>query len=398
MSKITAEIVDVAFGGDGVARHEGKVIFVPGAISGEKLEMEVVSSSKRFSRALPTKVVEPSPDRIEVDCPYALSPSAPASALYCAGCCYRHMSYKAETTAKAKQLTDLLTRIAKLESIPDVTFTSADSPDRYRNKIVLHTDEKSHVGFYSADNETVIDIADCKLACEAISKAITDLRADPPKSGDIVFRHTDADGVKVWREKVPGGPPLTDSTPIGDMLVPPPSFAQINREVCGKMVQRIREITAALKPEEFVDLYCGTGLFAIAAAMEGVPSVFGVELDQNAVDCAAKNAKALCPGHANFLCAPSPKGLHTIESGVGDMRRSVILVDPPRRGIEPKLLTMLKKLPYMALIYVSCAPDKLARDIRELGTVGFQVDSLDAFDMFPRTASFETVAVLSRKP
>lgn len=397
MSQISAEIIDVAFGGDGVARHEGKVIFVPGTISGETVEMEIVNSSKSFSRAIPIVISKPSPQRIQGDCPYALQPGKVASTPYCAGCCYRHMSYEAETTAKTKQLKDLLTRIAKLDSLPDITFTPADSPDRYRNKIVLHTDDKGSIGFYAVDNTTIIDVADCKLACRQISSAISEMRKDPPTSGDVVFRYTEKDGVMVWREKIPGGPPLTDTTPLGNMLVPPPAFAQVNSEVCGKLIQRIRELTATLKPEEFIDLYCGSGLFAIAAAIEGVPSVFGVEIDQGSIDCATKNAKAICPGHANFVCAPAQKGLQSIVSGVGDTRRSVILVDPPRRGIEPHLMTMIKKLPLMALIYVSCAPDKLARDIRDLATAGFELQSVDAFDMFPRTASFETVAVLTRK-
>jgi 23S rRNA (uracil1939-C5)-methyltransferase len=403
MPNITATIQDIAFGGDGVARHEGKVIFVPGTIQGESVEMQLVTESKNFSRALPVKILEPSPDRIESDCPYSLKPGTKGTADFCPGCCYRHMSYKAEVVAKTKQLEDLLKRLGKLESIPEISTLAASQPARYRNKIVFHLTPKGNLGYYGADNSSVLDIKDCMLANSHIAEEIAAFRSQPdislPKKEafDVTFRYTPTDGVNVWRGTPPKTPLLKDEAPVGQLLTPPSSFAQVNPDVCAGLVKHIQDLITQTKPEEFIDLYCGTGLFAIAAAQAGVDSVFGVELNEASVDCAQENAKTICPGHANFICSPSVKGLGIVADGIGNLSKSVILVDPPRKGLDKSLVFMLKNEKPLALIYVSCSPDKLARDIRELATAGYELGSLALFDMFPRTASFETVALLTKK-
>ena len=403
MPNITATIQDIAFGGDGVARHDGKVIFVPGAIPGESIEMNLITESKRFSRALPVKVLTPSPDRIESDCPYSLKPGTDSPAAFCPGCCYRHLSYEAEVAAKTKQLGDLLKRLGKLESIPEISVLSASEPERYRNKIVFHLAPDGHFGYYSADNSSVLDIKDCMLANKHIAEEIATFRSQPElpvpskEAFDVTFRYTPEDGVNVWKGTPPTKPALKDETPVGALLTPPSSFAQVNPDVSAGLVKHIQTLVREIEPEEFIDLFCGTGLFALAAAKAGVESVFGVEISQASVDCAQNNAKAICPGHANFICAPALKGLNIVTDGIGDLSKSVILVDPPRKGLDTSLIVTLKKAKPMALIYVSCSPDKLARDIRELANAGYELDSLALFDMFPRTASFETVALLTKK-
>lgn len=398
MSTLSVEILDVAFGGDGVARHDGKVIFIPGTLAGETVEVKITKSSKRFSRALPVNIISRSDDRIENDCPYSLHPSADCSeSSFCAGCAYRHSSYAAEAAIKKKQLEDLLLRIAHIENIPPVDITAAETPGRYRNKITLHVPADGKPGYFTADNSTIISISDCKLANSDISAAVKAIKPGEFKpDSDIIIRFTQANGVMLWNSPAPGKPLLTESTYAGDLSTPPSSFTQINPEMSCKMTQYIQELIADMNPENMIDLYCGTGIFAICAAAAGIPNVFGVEIDQAAVDCAAANAKRIAPGHANFICSDALSGLKTVLSALGELRNSVVLVDPPRKGIHPKLLAQLKKVAPNSLIYVSCAPDKLARDTKELAAGGYVLESLRIFDMFPRTASFETVAVFRK--
>jgi tRNA/tmRNA/rRNA uracil-C5-methylase (TrmA/RlmC/RlmD family) len=398
MSSLNVEIIDVAFGGDGVARHAGKVIFVPGTLPGEHVDVAVTLESKRFSRALPMSITQTSPARIENDCPYSLTASPDCSpAAFCPGCAYRHCTYETETALKRKQLSDLLQRIAKIESLPQIELTSSPLDSRYRNKITLHP-SPGGAGYYAADNKTVIPISDCLLANEDLGKAIRDTDSTQAATSDLVYRFTAHDGVKTWNSPLPVSPLLTEDTFAGEMKVPPSSFSQVNPSVSAMLTQHVSECVANANPKNLIDLYCGVGLFAISAAKAGVPDVFGVEIDQSAVDCATANAKALCPGHANFICASAAPGLKTILSAIRNLRDAAVIVDPPRRGLDPQLMTLLKRTDPQLLVYVSCAADKLARDTKELLAAGYTLESLKIFDMFPRTASFETVAVFKKKP
>ncbi len=399
MPTINVKIDDVAFGGDGVARHEGKVIFVPGTLPGEIVDVEITSSSKRFCRAHPVRIVEASLSRIENDCPYSLHPENGCSdSKYCPGCAYRHASYETEVELKKKQLSDLLTRIAKLDTLPALEAEPSPINERYRNKITLHPASSGGWGYYSADNKSVIPISDCKLACPSIGEAIQAAPEPADAESDLVFRHTEIDGMKFWQTPLPSGPHLTESTYAGEMIVPPASFAQVNPRVSSALTEYTVRCISEAKPENVVDLYSGTGLFAIAAAKAGIPNVFGVEIDQRSVDCATKNARRLCPGHANFICAAAAPGLKTILGALRSLRGSAVIVDPPRKGLEPQLMTLLKRDTPDMLLYISCAADKLARDTKELIAGGYTIESLKIFDMFPRTASFETVAVFRKTP
>lgn len=402
MTNIIGSIQDVAFGGDGVARCDGKVVFVPGTIQGEKVEIRVTAEAKNFSRGVPERIIEPSPDRTEPDCPYYMTPGS--DQLYCNGCCYRHMTYEQEITVKAKQLRDLLTRIAGISDLPEISITPAPSFEKYRNKIVLHTDGESKLGYFGQDNKTLVDIAECKLAAPHITQQINEFRAGSDfanvirQSSHITFRWTDQDGAMFWPGKIDPALRLTENSAFGPITTPRSSFAQVNTEAAKLLVSAVQEILKTDLPDVFIDLYSGAGLFAIAAALTGVETVFGVELDSASVECAMENGQNHCPGKATFICAPVAKGLKIIKSAVGTLDKAALLLDPPRKGLEPPLLRILSESSPASLIYVSCAPDTLARDIKILGRSGYSLKSVHMIDMFPRTAFFETISVLKKNP
>ena len=394
------QISDVAFGGDGVARHEGKVVFIPGTLPGETVDAVVISASKRFSRALPKAVHDPSDVRIESDCPYSLKPSARcALSSYCPGCVYRHVSYSGELAIKKKQLADLFARIARMDAMPPVDAHGPACADRYRNKVTLHVSNERAAGYYAADNTTIIPVSDCRLACEPIAAAIKAAAGEPLEPGtDIILRHTERDGLRKWTGQPPSRPALTEKTFVGEMKVPPSSFAQVNPSMSSQLAERVQNIIRQAAPQNVIDLCCGAGLFAVTAAAAGVPSVFGVETDEAAVNCARENAASIAPGRANFICADAAKGLKTITGAIGTLKQTVIILDPPRRGLDAALIAALTKLDPQLLLYISCAADKLARDTKELIAAGYMLDSAAIFDMFPRTASFETLAVFRKTP
>lgn len=404
MTELILHIDDMAYGGDGVARSDGKVFFVPGTIPGETVRAIEIKSSARFSRAFLAEVIKPSSCRIANSCPYNLNSSnAGTPSSYCPGCVYRHMEYGSEVTFKSRQLRDLMLRIASLDELPDFTAEQSPVPDRYRNKIVMHSDTGS-LGYVAADKATVLDIPDCLLANPDISRRITEFRNSPAfhssigKYRHVTVRSTETDGAVLWCGNHIEKKYLTETTEAGPLLCHISSFNQVNPYVSSMLVRYVENLVSRLNPSVFVDIYCGTGLFAIAAAKAGVKSVLGIEVNRTAVECAERNAGRLCPGRAAFKCASASSSISRTLQSLKSTGSTLLFVDPPRRGLDPAVCKALQGSSPLGLIYVSCAPDTLARDLKALALSGYRIEEMRLLDMFPRTANFETAVLLRKKP
>ncbi len=374
------EIVDVGYGGVGVARTAEGVVFVPGAYTGEVVEAELVARKKRFAQAKLTAVLTASPARIEPET--AVVPGMP----------YATLQYDAEVALKQAQLRTLLTRIGRFETLPFLREPVA-SPlrDHYRNKLTLHWDGR-RLGYIGDDNRTVVETPHCPLSDPAINALLAQLRADRvalkrlKPGARVTFRQTPQDGVLVGLGEPPKGD-LTEQLAGLTLTVAADAFFQVNRACAERLLEAFRAEVGA--PTRVLDLYCGCGLFGFVAAQAGAQAVIGLETSPSAVASAQKNARRLGV-RATYRCAPS-------EALPDDLPPAELwIVDPPRDGLSEEVRGhLLQHLPER-VAYISCGPDTLARDLREL-TGAYAVEQMQLFDFFPRTAHFETLTFLRRR-
>lgn len=396
--RITLSITDVAYRGRALGRHEGQVVFVYGALAGETVEVEIANLAKNFAEATLLRVVVPSPERVAPACPLAGS---------CPGCRYQHVGYEAEVRMKQGQLVNLLGRIGGVGVESCGEPVPAPAPLGYRNKIVLHAwvedDAPTKLGYFSEDNATVMDVPACPLAPASINKRLVELRADGAfmgaleKHNKVTIRETAADGVVHWvgAQRDHGRPWLTEHTSVGDIQVPRSSFFQVNPAVAELLLGAVSEHIRSEAPEAVVDAYGGVGLFAFVAARQGVEMVCSLDVDGVAAEAGRENARRLGIGNVEFVSGPAQRKLSPVLMAVRN-RKTLVVVDPPRAGMEQGTLATIARSKTTGLVYVSCAPDTLARDIKLLCKAGFKVVETRMFDMFPRTPFFESVTRLAR--
>ena len=379
-------INNFAFGGDGTALlSDGKVCFVSGAVPGDLIRAEIVADKKNFARAELREIITPSPARCKSLCPYRMAEVS------CPSCVYAEVDYQTELDAKQKQLEFFM---RKLE--PAVIHPPFPSPVRigYRNKISLSC-ENGQKGYRAADNKTLVPIDFCPLAQPAIAAR---MKNDPPADGikRTIYRWTPADGV--YRTDDPVAPRyLTEQIgPAGGTFkVPLQSFFQVNMAVAGELANRVLGYLKHYQPEHLVELYSGSGIFSILAA-ENLPAIHctGVELDGEAVRTAGVNAgEHGVADRCRFYSDDAARFRKKIKQVPPD--RSLLLTDPPRTGMSKEVLAGLLEFQPERIIYISCAPDMLRRDLTVLSS-RYRVQETALLDMFPCTAHFESITLLER--
>jgi 23S rRNA (uracil1939-C5)-methyltransferase len=386
---------EVTYPGKAVGRIDGLVTFVPGALKDEQVRVKEVHRHKRHRAASLIEVLEPSPNRVTPSCPLASS---------CPGCRYQHTTYAHELEMKSEQFTSMLKRMAGLEAPNVNAVVSSPREQGYRNKIVLHStlvDDVLKVGYVGEDNKSIIVLDEgCPLAVDPINETLLKLHADGllrlRENEPLTLRYTEKDGVVHWRGegevKVPW---LTEKWRFGDLWVPRRSFFQINRDVGNALVDRVVDLISAIAPEMVVDLYCGVGVFALAAAEMGVRNVLGIDNNADAIKAAQHNAQLLAQSDTTFIDVSARKATRDA-LGPLDRDTGLLIVDPPRSGLHAEVRAEICELGPGHLIYISCGPDTLCRDLKALTAAGYALDSTQIFDMFPRTPHFEVLTHLVR--
>lgn len=390
--EVTAQltVTDLAYGGDGVGHLNGKAMFVAGVLPDEVATVMVTEEKKRFSKGTCIDLVSPAAHRCNPACPVAKE---------CPGCAYQHLEYEQELAWKHKQLCGLLMRIGKVDHVPDFKPVAAPAALAYRNKIVLHADGEGHLGYLGRDNRTVVDIQDCPLAVEPIRGAIRKFRAEQLprlRAGDhVTFRWTHHDGVVSWVHQDAPQQSLTESVDGVAWQVPAVGFWQVNPAATSLLLETVRQMVDGCAYRYLMDLYCGAGLFALSLSQDGIHTL-GVERDYGAIRAAKANARQQNKSDVKFVHGDASKVYPHAQEAVAPAE-TLVLVDPPRRGLEKQLLAQLTGAhgPRYVL-YVSCAADTLARDCLSLATA-YDIRSVQMVDMFPRTAHFETVVLFERR-
>ena len=348
---ITLTIHDVAFGGKGVARHEGKVVFVPYVIPGEVVAAEVVREKKKFAEADLVSVETPSPDRVAPPCPYFGR---------CGGCAYQHMTYERQLALKAAQVEQTLRRVGRLAEVPMRPIVPAPKPYEYRNRIRVHV-AGGIVGFFAADAHALIDVERCAIAAPVVNQALGRLRGGAMREGDYSLR-------------APGGGPF---------------FEQTNPEVTRELVALVKA-TVRRGQQVLIDAYCGGGLFARELA-PWFETVIGIEENVQAVAAARHHAQP----HERYLAGDVAACLGELLS-THDATRTTLLLDPPTTGLDARVLDLVLAGAPAELVYVSCNPATLARDLAGLSSA-YTLTAVTPVDMFPQTAEIEVVAHLTRR-
>lgn len=388
-----AHAVKNVFGGDSIARVAGVVVFTPGVIAGEDYVGRVVSTSKDYVRAEVVEILKASPERCSSKC----SPSG-----RCPGCVYSFMSHAEEQRQKLGQLRDFM---RPLNVAPEMVqgYKLEEAPEEfYRNKIRLTMRKaggEAQLGYVFPDGR-MYPLSQCRLASEKINQKLSELLADPgfiPSMHDrmtITLRES-ADGVFCFRNNAGKRlAPLREQVLGRDFKVPADGFFQVNQHGLDALCSLVKTALEELKCNYFIDAYAGSGLFGAVAAAAQVKYIAGVEEDEAAGKTAAENYRNFGAEEFDFRIGDAALLLPEILSAAPET--AAVLFDPPRAGLDGKAVRALNSSKIRNVLYVSCHPATLVRDLGRFQYGGFAIEQVRLIDMFPRSGHFETFVQLKR--
>ena len=438
----TVTIEGYGEGGMGVARIDGRVVFVHGALRGEKCRVLILKTLKSVAFAKVLEVLEPSSERMESDCPYFPR---------CGGCTYRHIRYEEELRLKKQRVQDNLSRIGGSDVTVEEILGAQDTL-RYRNKAQYPVSKDGAVGFYRARTHEVIECEHCLLVKPEADAAAEALRAYmqschvagyDEKTGRGLIRHlyvrSNAAGeslicVLVNGDKLPKedrlvallrdacpkctGIVLGTNTKKGNVILGDryrtlwgsdrledtlcgktfrlsvPSFYQVNRVQAERLYAKAIEFAGLTGQETVLDLYCGAGTITLALS-DHAKKVLGAEIVPEAIDDARENAARNGVKNAEFFCGDASDVAKKLARE--NLRPDVITVDPPRKGLAADVVESITEMQPGRVVYVSCDSATMARDVKRLADLGYTAQRACAVDMFPRADHIETVVLLSHK-
>lgn len=437
----TVTIEGYGEGGMGVARIDGRVVFVHGALRGEKCRVLILKTLKSVAFAKVLEVIEPSSERITPDCPYFPR---------CGGCTYRHIRYEEELRLKKQRVQDNLSRIGGSDVTVEEILGARDTL-RYRNKAQYPVSKDGAVGFYRARTHEVIECEHCLLvkpeadaAAEALREYMQSCRVAgyDEKTGRGLVRHlyirSNAAGeslvcVLVNGDKLPKedrlvtllrdacpkctGIVLGTNTKKGNVILGDryrtlwgsdrledtlcgktfrlsvPSFYQVNRIQAERLYAKAIEFAGLTGQETVLDLYCGAGTITLALS-DHAKKVLGAEIVPEAIDDARENAARNGVKNVEFFCGDASDVAKKLARE--NLRPDVITVDPPRKGLAADVVESIAEMQPGRVVYVSCDSATMARDVKRLADLGYTAQRACAVDMFPRADHIETVVLLSK--
>ena len=399
----------MAHGGDAIGRHEGRAIFVPYTMPGERVRVEIVEDHKRYAHARLVEVLEPAPARGEPPCPY-FGPNK------CGGCQLQHIAYPTQVQIKGRVVVDQLERIGRFDDPPVLEPIPDDTGWDYRTRALFRTTEEGHPGFLSAGSNDVYPVGDCLIVHPLLSQLYRSLRMKHPNVEKMELRVGTATGdlmvvLQTYDEEPPSLKvdfPLSivqvrhDTTPtplvgldyINDVVhgrefrISATSFFQVNSVQAGRLVDLVLDALAPQGDEVVLDAYCGVGLFTAFLA-EQASLVVGIELNPDAIDDAVYNLADA--ENVTLLEGQVEYALPEIEEEL-----DAVVLDPPRAGVEKEVLDGLAARAPERIVYVSCDLATFARDARRLVKKGYTLAWVQPVDLFPQTYHVETVALLTR--
>jgi 23S rRNA (uracil1939-C5)-methyltransferase len=444
--ELPLRIDSLAYGGSGVARHDGFVVFVRGGVPGDDVRARITKVKRGFAEGVVTDLVSPSSARVEAPCRHFG---------VCGGCRFQDLAYDVQVAEKERQVRDALVRIGRFADPPLEPIVPAASQYGYRNKLEYSftaTADGVDLGFHRAGRwDEVIGIQECLLTTElgnAIRLAVRDWareeRLEPydQATGSGYLRHlvvregrntgqvlvvlvtapgerfetgyfvdvlrrfpevrsihwaindTPAEQTNLPTKLLWGGEAIEEELLGLRVRVRPSAFLQTNTEMAERLYELAREYAGLTGAENVYDLYCGTGTIGLALA-GGARAVWGLEVSEEAVACAIENAELNGIGNASFFAGNVGQAIEELRQEAGEP--DVVVVDPPRAGLAGKALRRTGALGAPRIVYVSCNPSTLASDLQVLrDEYGYELERCRPLDMFPHTPHVESVSALSR--
>ena len=433
-------IDSVTLEGAGVGRVDGFALFVPGALAGERVRVHVIKVTASYAVGKLMEVVEPSPHRMEPRCPVYAK---------CGGCAFGHVTYEEELRIKERHVADALTRLGGLKEVPLRPILGMGQPERYRNKGAFPygmTDKGPAFGFYAPRSHRLVPVKDCLIEQERVCRAVNAIqtwaeqnhitpydegtgkgclrhavarvttsgelmavivtRGDLPHKKELIDAMSFADSV-YWNRndrntnvifgdrftQLSGRPTLRETLCGLDFEVSPRSFLQVNPVQTPRLYGAALELLSPQPYETVADVYCGIGTISLLLARQA-GKVIGIEVVPEAVENAQENAARNGIQNASFLCAPAEEALPKLVAQGQTI--DCLTVDPPRKGCDPQVIDAILASGAKRMVYVSCNPATLARDVKLLTAGGFTVQTVQPVDMFPRCGHVETVVLLTR--
>ena len=431
--------------GEGIARLDGMPVFIPRALPGERVRVQIVKVDKRFAFGRAMDILEASTDRREPPCPYYVQ---------CGGCVCQHMSYAAQLDFKRNQVEGCLRHIGGID-VEVLPVLGMDEPWHYRNKISMPVAGEAGapaIGYYAQRSHRVVDVQGCMLSCDAADRAcaavrqwmveqrippyneeshtglvrhimtrvnrlgqlmlvlvingkqlkkqkelLERLRADVPDLVSLCVSPNEKRGNVILGDsyQVLWGQERLEDTLCGNrFLLSPLSFFQVNPQQTEKLYQTALDFAGLTGGETVADLYCGAGTISLLLARKAA-HVTGIEIVPDAIRDAKENARRNGVDNADFLCGPAEDLLpRLVEKG---MRPDVVVLDPPRKGAEPAVLEAIITCAPRRVVYVSCNPATQARDAKLLCAGGYQPIRCQPVDMFCQTAGVENVLLFTKE-
>lgn len=442
--EVVVKIEDMTSEGSSVGHYDSQAVFVRGAVTGDEIITHIIKAKKKYAVGVVKDIIKPSPYRIESDC---------AVSVKCGGCSFRNMNYDAELQYKYNRVCDAVSRIGHIDA-PVREIIKSDCIEHYRNKaqypVIIENGELSY-GFYAYKSHRIIPCNDCKLQDKSFNQCLDKIKLWVKESNvtsydenthkgllrhiylrkgtltdeimvclvingmsvpnidrliELLSQNKDVKSVclnintkqtnVILGDKtkvVYGSSTITDELLGKKFVISPESFYQVNRAQCEKLYKKAIEYAGLTGNEIVVDMYCGAGTIGLSMA-ENVKFLYGIEIVPRAIENAKINAKLNDISNVEFICNDAFESAKKLKSrGVSP---DVLVLDPPRKGCQKELFDIIEFMSPKRIVYVSCDPATLARDLEILQTKGYKTAELTPVDMFPRTPHIETVALIER--
>ena len=357
--------------GECVAQHDDRDVFVAFGLPGEVVEVEIVHRRRNFVWARIVQVLEPSPERVAPPCPHFGA---------CGGCAWQHIAYDAQLRFKREIVREQLRRIGHVAELDVRPCIPSPTDYGYRNRIQLAASPNGRLGYRARASHAVVEINECPIADARLNTIIANTTMKHVGNVDLRVRDDDALHMTVGAYRYR----------VNDQ-----SFFQVNSGVAELLVGEVLRAVDFRSGQRVLDLYCGVGLFTVPLAVVGA-RITGIEQSATSVEDARHNLhEAGCADWARVIAANVRDGLQ--QPDVISEQWDTVVVDPPRTGIERESLLALVALQPRTIVYVSCDPASLARDVKVLVKYGWTLIYAQPLDMFPQTHHVETVALLRRR-
>ncbi len=391
--EVEVEISTLTNLGEGLGRIDGWVVMVPFALPGERVIARIWHNAKNFSRGDLVRVIETSSDRVEPVCPLFQK---------CGGCQYQNLSYPAQLDWKTQQVRELFERLAKI-SVPVNRCKGSPKIYGYRSKITPHFerpregDAEFPIGFLQNGSRKIIDVPTCPIATDVLNEALSKARETVRrKAGAGEYTRGATLLLREALEGVTTDSKATVSEKVGELTLRfvAGDFFQNNPYVLPEFAEFVVHAANADICKNLVDTYCGSGLFALSAA-KSFEHVLGVEVSEDAVRNARANAKANNLENCEFVAGSAET---IFVHATFPSSETATVIDPPRKGCDATFIAQLLEFEPRRIVYVSCAPDTQARDLKVILESGkYEIEEVQPFDLFPQTRHIENIAVLRHK-